>query len=134
MFTELFPFCLSISVGLMSSDNGLPHLSLKVSIEDTKHKGLFGFKKLLFFSLTTWSIVGVHDIIALMGLGNYKKAPLEAIKVSFILEGRVCSYLSLLIPFLKPIRSTAAGEYPAGLDGGRGPEGTGSGPIGLGRC
>ena len=42
--------------------------------------------------------------------------------------------ISLLIPFLKPISSIAAGEYPVGLDEGMGPEGTGSGPLGLGRC
>ena len=36
--------------------------------------------------------------------------------------------ISLLIPFLKPISSIAAGEYPVGLDEGMGPEGTGSGP------
>ena len=41
MLTELFPYCLSISVGQMSSDNGLPHVSLEVGIEDTKHEGLF---------------------------------------------------------------------------------------------
>ena len=69
-----------------------------------------------------------------MGLGNYEEAALEAIKVSFIIEGRVCSYLSLLIPFLKPISSVAAGEYPIGLDEGMGPEETGSGPLGLSRC
>ena len=40
--------------------------------------------------------------------------------------------LSLLIPFLKPI-SSRAGEYPVGLDEGMGPEGTGSGPLGLGK-
>ena len=62
-----------------------------------------------------------------MGLGNYEKASLEVIKVSFIFEGRVCSYFSL-IPFLKPISSIAAGEYPVGLDEDMGPEGTGSGP------
>ena len=28
----------------------------------------------------------------------------------------------------------AAGEYPVGLDEGMGPEETGSGPLGLGRC
>ena len=28
----------------------------------------------------------------------------------------------------------AAGEYPAGLDGDMGPERTGSGPMGFGRC
>ena len=37
--------------------------------------------------------------------------------------------ISLLIPFLKPISSIAAGEYPVGLDEGMGPEGTGSGPL-----
>ena len=35
--------------------------------------------------------------------------------------------LSLLIPFLKPISSIAAGEYPVGLVEDMGPEGTGSG-------
>ena len=34
--------------------------------------------------------------------------------------------ISLLVPFLKPISSIAAGEYPVGLDEGMGPEGTGS--------
>ena len=72
MFTELFPYCLSISIGQVSSDNGLPHVSLKVSIEDTEHEGLFGFKQLLFLRITTWSIFGVQDLIALMGLGNYE--------------------------------------------------------------
>ena len=52
----------------MSSDNGLLHVSLMVSIEDTKHEGLFSLKKLLFFRFTTWSIVGIQDLIALMGL------------------------------------------------------------------
>ena len=42
--------------------------------------------------------------------------------------------ISLLIPFLMPISSIAAGEYPVGLDEGMGPEGTGLGPLGLGRC
>ena len=69
MFTELFPYCLSISVGQMSSDNGLPHVSLKVSIEDTKHEGLFNLKKLLFFRFTTWSTVGVQDLIIIMESG-----------------------------------------------------------------
>ena len=32
----------------MSSDNGPPHVSLEVSIEDTKHEGLFSLKKLFF--------------------------------------------------------------------------------------
>ena len=132
MLTELFPYCLNISVGQMSSDNGLPHVSLEVSIEDTKHEGLFSLKKLLFLRFTTWSIVGIEDLIALMGLGNYEQAPLEAIKVSFILrEGYAAT--SLLIPFLKPISSVAAGEYPVGLDEGMGLDGTGSGPLGLGK-
>ena len=38
--------------------------------------------------------------------------------------------ISLLIPFLKPISSIAAGEYPVGLDENIGPEGTGAGPLG----
>ena len=42
--------------------------------------------------------------------------------------------ISLLIPFLKPISSIAAGEYPVGLDEDMGPEMTGSGPMGFGRC
>ena len=67
-----------------------------------------------------------------MGLCNYEKASLETIKVPFIFEGRVCSYFSLHT-LLKPISSIAAGEYPVGLDEGMGPEGTGSGPLGLGR-
>ena len=40
--------------------------------------------------------------------------------------------ISPLIPFLKPISSIAAAEYPVGQDEGMGPEGTGSGPLGLG--
>ena len=36
--------------------------------------------------------------------------------------------ISLLIPFLKPNSSNAAGEYPVGLDEDMDPEGTGSGP------
>ena len=48
MLTELFLYCLGISVGQMSSDNGLPHVSLEVSIEDTKHERLFSLKKLIF--------------------------------------------------------------------------------------
>ena len=67
-----------------------------------------------------------------MGLGNYEKAPFEAIKIPFIFEGRYAA-ISLLIPFLKPISSIAAGEYPVGLDEDMGPEGTGSGPLGLGK-
>ena len=68
-----------------------------------------------------------------MGFGNYEKASLEAIKVSFIFEGGYAA-ISLLIAFLKPISSIAAAEYPVGLDEGMGPEGTGSGPLGLRRC
>ena len=37
--------------------------------------------------------------------------------------------ISLLIPFLKPISSIAAGEYPVDLDEDMGPEGTGSGNL-----
>ena len=44
----------------------------------------------------------------------------------FLLEGYAA--ISLLIPFLKPISSMAAGEYPVGLDEAMGPEGIGSGP------
>ena len=87
MVTELFPYCVSISVGQMSPDNGLPHVSLEVGTEDTKHEGLFSLKKLFFFRFTTWSIVGIQDLSAFVGLSNYEYAPLEAIKV--------CSYLSL---------------------------------------
>ena len=72
MLTELFPYCLGISIGQMSSDNGLAHVSLEVSIEDTKHKGLFSLKKLYFFRFTAWSIVGIQDLISLVGLGNYE--------------------------------------------------------------
>ena len=72
MFTDLFPDCLRISVGKVSSGNGLPHVTLKVSIEDTEHEGLFGFKKLLFLRLNTWGIGRVQDLIALVGLRNYK--------------------------------------------------------------
>ena len=72
MLTELFPYCLSISVGLMSPDNGLPHVSLEVSIEDTKHEGLFSLKKLLLFRFTAWSIVGIQYHTAFVGLGNYE--------------------------------------------------------------
>ena len=120
MFTQLFPNLLSISLGQVSSDNGLPHVSLKVSIKGTKHEGLFGFKKFLFLRFPTWSIGGVQDLIALKGLGNYEKDSLEAIKIPFIFEGRVCSYFSFNTLF--------DGEYPVGLDEDMGPEGTCSGP------
>ena len=62
-----------------------------------------------------------------MGLGSNKKASLEAVKVSFIFEGRVSSYFSLNTLW-KPLSSLAAGEYPVGLDEDMGPEGTDSGP------
>ena len=42
--------------------------------------------------------------------------------------------ISLLIPFLKLISSRAAGEYAVDLDEGMGPEVTGWGPMGVGRC
>ena len=67
-----------------------------------------------------------------MGLCNYEMASLEAIKVPFIFEGRVCSYFSFNT-FLNAISSIAAGEYPVGMDEDMSPEGTGSGPCGLGR-
>ena len=72
MLTELFSYCLSISVGQMSPDNGLPHVSLEVGIEDTKHEGLFSLEKLFFFRFTPWSIFGIQDLTAFMGLGNYE--------------------------------------------------------------
>ena len=68
----LEPYCLSISAGKMSSDNGLPHVSLEVGIEDTKHEGLFSLEKLFLFRFTAWSIVGIQHLIALEGLGNYE--------------------------------------------------------------
>ena len=58
--------------------------------------------------------------------------PRNSILDEFLLEGYAA--ISLLIPFLKPISSIAAGEYPVGLDEDMGPEGTGSDPLGLGRC
>ena len=60
MLTELFPYCLSISVGQISPDNGLPHVSLEVGIEDTEHEGLFSLKK-LFFLEYSWD-PGPHCI------------------------------------------------------------------------
>ena len=118
---------MSISVSQVSSDNGLPHVSLKVGIKDTEHKSLFGFKMLLFLRFTTWSVGGFQDLIALVGLGNYEKASFEAMKDLFIFEEGYAA-ISLLIPFLKPISSIAAGEYLVGLDEDMDPEGTGSGP------
>ena len=72
MLTELFPYSLSISSGQMPPDNGLPHVSLQVGVEDTKHEGLFSIKKLLRFRFTTWSVFGVQDTTALVSLGNYE--------------------------------------------------------------
>ena len=69
---RFFPYSLSISRSQMPPDNGLPHVSLEVGIEDTKHEGLFSLKKLFFFRLTTWSIVGVQDLTAFVSLGNYE--------------------------------------------------------------
>ena len=111
----------------MSSDNGLPHVSLKVSIKDTEHKSLFSFKKLLFLRFTTWSVGGVQDLIALMGLCNYERLLLKPSKyLSSLREGYAA--ISLLIPFLNHISSIAAGEYPVGLEEDMAPEGTGAGP------
>ena len=53
---------------------------------------------------------------------------MEAIKVPFIFEGRVCSYFSLNTLFEAHQLSIGSGEYPVGLDEDMGPEGTGSGP------
>ena len=44
----------------MPPNNGRPHVSLEVGIEDTKHEGLFSLKKLFFSRFTTWSIVGIQ--------------------------------------------------------------------------
>ena len=55
MLTELFPYCLGISVGKISPDNGLPHVSLEVGIEDDKHEGLFSLKS----SFSSGSLPGV---------------------------------------------------------------------------
>ena len=41
--------------------------------------------------------------------------------------------ISQIIPFLKPMSSIATGEYCVGLDEDMGPEGTGSGQLGLGK-
>ena len=95
---------------------------MKVSIEDTEHEGLFGFKKLLFLKFTTWIIDWIQDLSALVGLGNYEYASLKPSKyLSSLREGYAA--LSLLIPFLKPISSITAGEYQVGLDEGMGQEG-----------
>ena len=58
--------------GLGDGILSLPHVSLEVGIEDTKHEGLFSLKKLFLFRFTTWSIVGIQDLTAFMGLGNYE--------------------------------------------------------------
>ena len=61
-----------------------------------------------------------------------KRLLLKLLKyISSLREGYAA--ISLLIPFLKPISSIAAGEYPVGLDEDMDPEGTGSGPWGSGR-
>ena len=44
-----------------------------------------------------------------------------------------CAAISLLIPFLRPISSRAAYEYPVGLDDVMGPQGAGLGPRGFER-
>ena len=68
-----------------------------------------------------------------MGFATMSRLLLKPSKyLSSLREGSAA--ISLLIPFLKPISSNAAGEYPVGLDEGMGPEGTDSGPLGLGRC
>ena len=136
MLTELFPYRLSISICQVSSDNGLPHVSLKVSIKDTKHEGLFGLKKALVpqvhYLEYSWG-PGPHCTHGSWVLATMSRLLLKPSKyLSSLREGYAA--ISLLIPFLKPISSIAAGEYPVGLDEGMGPEGTGSGPLGLGRC
>ena len=55
MLTELFPHSLSISGSQMPPDNGLPHVSLEVGVEDTKHEGLFSLKS----SSSSGSLPGV---------------------------------------------------------------------------
>ena len=72
MLTKLFPYSLGISGGQMHPDNGLPHISLEIGIEDTKHEGLLNLKKFLFYRFTTWSAVGFQDITAFVSLGNYE--------------------------------------------------------------
>ena len=66
-----------------------------------------------------------------MVLATIKRLLLKPSKyLSSLREGYAA--ISLLIPFFKPINSIAAVEYLVGLDEDMGPEGTGSGPIGLG--
>ena len=47
------------SLSSLQLDNGLTHVSLKVSIRDTKHRSLFSLKDLLLLRFTTWSKGGV---------------------------------------------------------------------------
>ena len=72
MLTKLCLYSLSISGSQMPPDNGLPHVSLEVGVEDTKHEGLFSLKKFLFFRFTAWSVGGVQDITSFVSLGNYE--------------------------------------------------------------
>ena len=99
-------------------------------MKDTEHKSLFGLKKLLFLRFPTWSIGGVRDLIESCHFTTMKRFLLKpSMYLSSLREGYAAN--SLLIPFLKPISSIAAGEYPVGLDEDMGPEETGSGPLGL---
>ena len=62
-----------------------------------------------------------------MGLATVKRLLLKPSKYLLSLREGYAA-ISLVIPFLKPISSITAGEYPVGLDDDMGPEGTGSGP------
>ena len=53
----------------------------------------------------------------------FSEAPLEDVLICSLSS----FFISLLLPFLKPISSIAAGEYHVGLDEDMDPEGTGSG-------
>ena len=98
-----------------------------VSIKDTKHKILFGFKELLLLRFTIWSIGGVKTPLHSWDLATMKMFLMRRSKyLSYLREGYAVTFL--LIPFLKPISSIAAAEYSVGLDEAMGPEGTGSGP------
>ena len=67
-----------------------------------------------------------------MGLRTYEKRLLRPSK--YLSSSREdYAAISLLIPFLKPNSCIAAVEYPVGLDEDMDPEGTGSGPLGLGK-
>ena len=60
-------------------------------------------------------------------LATMKRLLLKPSKyLSSLREGYTAIYL--IIPFLEPICSIAAAEYPVGLDEDMGPEGAGSGP------